>query len=83
MYKRWNEYCETTYSNLTCKKTVIKLRQRSDMIPTILLIFLEHKFPFIKKDNMIRSQVTMVKVYLVPCVYQSCPMRLKSQFRKW
>lgn len=42
-----------------------KLGQQSDLIPTISLIFLEKKIPFIKKkDNMIRSQVTMVKVCL-------------------
>lgn len=43
-----------------------KLGQQSDLIPTISLIFLENKIPFIyiKKDNMIRSQVTMVKVCL-------------------
>lgn len=42
-----------------------KLGQQSDLIPTISLIFLENKIPFLKKkDNMIRSQVTMVKVCL-------------------
>lgn len=61
----WDIACKNVWMNIVRLNNGTKLGQQSDLIPTISLIFLENKIPFIKKkDNMIRSQVTMVKVCL-------------------